>query len=182
MTLQPAPKLQVSEWLNTKEPITLEGLRGKVVLIEAFQMLCPGCVSLSLPQAMKVQKLFDSSRVAVIGLHSVFEHHEAQGSRAALAAFLHEYRINFPVAIDAQDPSGRLPQTMSAYQMRGTPTTILIDQAGHLRAQHFGAVDDMQLGAEITTLLNEGAIAESSDGQEDTQAGCTDEGCAVPTS
>ena len=48
-----APELQTTDWLNTDNPITLEALRGKIVLIEAFQMLCPGCVSRALPQAMR---------------------------------------------------------------------------------------------------------------------------------
>ena len=85
-------------------------------------MLCPGCVSHGLPQAQRARDAFSPKDLAVVGLHTVFEHHEAQGSRAALAAFLHEYRIDFPVGIDAQDE--RLPQTMRAYQMQGTPTTV----------------------------------------------------------
>jgi len=37
-----APDLEVAEWLNRPEPIRLADLRGKVVVMEAFQMLCPG--------------------------------------------------------------------------------------------------------------------------------------------
>ncbi len=51
----------------------------------------------------------------MLGLHSVFEHHDAQGTREALGAFLHEYRISFPVGIDAPSDEGRLPKTMTAY-------------------------------------------------------------------
>ncbi len=43
--LQTAPPLEVAQWLNVTEPPSLDRLRGKVVMIEAFQMLCPGCVS-----------------------------------------------------------------------------------------------------------------------------------------
>jgi peroxiredoxin len=150
-----AHELQVSEWLNTTDALTLEKLRGKVVLIEAFQMLCPGCVSHALPQAKRVAELFAEQDVAVIGLHTVFEHHAAQGTRAALAAFLHEYRITFPVAIDQPSDDGFLPKTMAAYQMQGTPTQILIDRSGKLRKNKFGIVDDMMLGAEIMSLLHE---------------------------
>ncbi|NQZ73343.1 MAG: TlpA family protein disulfide reductase, partial [Dinoroseobacter sp.] len=39
------PDLQVRQWFNTDKPITLSELRGKVVAIEAFQMLCPGCIN-----------------------------------------------------------------------------------------------------------------------------------------
>jgi len=43
--LRDAPPLQVAQWFNTPAPLSLEALRGKVVVLEAFQMLCPGCVS-----------------------------------------------------------------------------------------------------------------------------------------
>lgn len=87
------PELKTSHWFNTSEALTLESLRGRVVLIEALQMLCPGCVAKSLPQAQRVANACRSEDIAVIGLHTVFEHHEAQGTKEALAAFLHEYRI-----------------------------------------------------------------------------------------
>ena len=49
-----APELAVSRWFNTDENPTLAGLRGEVVVIEAFQMLCPGCVSHGIPQAQRI--------------------------------------------------------------------------------------------------------------------------------
>ena len=152
-----APELQTADWLNTDEPVLLGGLRGKVVLIEAFQMLCPGCVSHGLPQAMRVHRVFDRDDVAVVGLHTVFEHHDAQGSRAALTAFLHEYKIAFPVGIDAQSDSAELPQTMARYGMQGTPTLILVDRRGRLRKHKFGWEDDIVLGAEIMSLIRDDA-------------------------
>jgi hypothetical protein len=153
-----APELRVSEWLNTQTPLSLAGLRGRVVVMEAFQMLCPGCVQGGLPQVARVQEHFPESEVAVLGLHAVFEHHEAQGSRAALAAFLHEFHYSFPTGIDCQPPEGAgraLPLTMAAYAMQGTPTLVLIDRQGRLRRQIFGHVADMRLGAEIMALIQE---------------------------
>jgi hypothetical protein len=149
----PAPELEVQEWLNVESAPTLAAMRGRVVVLEAFQMLCPGCVHHGLPQAQRVARLFRPTDVQVLGIHTVFEHHEAQGTRAALAAFLHENRIEFPVAIDR--PTGRIPATMAAYEMQGTPTLVLIDAAGRRRAQHFGPVEDLQLGAELGRLLAE---------------------------
>ena len=148
-----APELQTTDWLNTDQPVSLEALRGRVVLIEAFQMLCPGCVSHGLPQAMRVHRLFNRDDVAVIGLHTVFEHHGAQGSRVALAAFLHEYKIDFPVGIDAPSDNDGLPKTMARYGMRGTPTLMLVDRQGRLRKHKFGLEDDLVLGAEIMSLI-----------------------------
>jgi hypothetical protein len=154
-----APDWQVEHWLNTPKPIGLADLRGKVVLALAFQMLCPGCVSHALPQAVRARQTFAEDGLAVIGLHTVFEHHEAQGSPAALAAFLHEYRIGFPVGIDAKDYNAGLPKTMQAYAMQGTPTTLLFDREGRLRLNKFGHLDDMRLGAAIASLLAETAPA-----------------------
>ena len=99
----PAPELQVAEWLNVTAPVTLASSRGRVVVIEAFQMLCPGCVLHGLPQAQTIRRAFGPSDVAVLGLHTVFEHHEAMAP-VSLRAFLHEYRIDFPVGIDAPGP------------------------------------------------------------------------------
>lgn len=148
-----APEIQVSQWFNTDKDLNLTDFQGKVLVIEAFQMLCPGCVAHGIPLAQSVQRTFSPDQVAVIGLHTVFEHHEAM-TPVSLAAFLHEYRITFPVGVDTASETG-LPKTMQAYQMRGTPSLILIDKSGNLRAHHFGEVSDMALGAEIASLASE---------------------------
>lgn len=144
----------VSQWFNTAEPPTLEGLRGHVILLHAFQMLCPGCVSHAIPQAEKLHRRFASDDLAVIGLHTVFEHHEAMRP-VALEAFLHEYKVTHPVGVDIPVPGTAIPATMQAYGMRGTPTTILIDRAGNIRAHRMGAMDDLELGLLIGLLIAE---------------------------
>jgi len=74
----------------------------------------------------------------------------------ALQAFLHEYRIGFPVGVDQPDGRGGLPLTMRAYGLRGTPTLLIFDALGRLRHHHFGQVDDLSLGAQIAALILEG--------------------------
>ena len=106
-----------------------------------------------MPQALRVRQTFAESEVAVVSLHAVFEHHAAQGSQQAFAAFLHDYRIEFPAGIDRQTPTGGLPETMATYAMYGTPTTLLIDRAGRLRLHKFGHIDDLRLGESIAALL-----------------------------
>jgi peroxiredoxin len=154
MTGRPAPDLDVVQWFNVQEPLMLAGLRGRVVVLHAFQMLCPGCVSHGLPQAQRIAATFPKSEVAVIGIHTVFEHHEAM-TPAALAAFIHEYRLNFPIAIDRPGGGGPIPHTMAAYGMRGTPSLVLIDRRGLIRRHAFGAEDDLRVGAEIAMLIAE---------------------------
>jgi len=148
----PAPELKISQWFNAPKSLNLADLRGKVVVIEAFQMLCPGCVSHGLPQAQTVFQTFDREQVEVIGIHTVFEHHDAM-KPVSLEAFLYEYRIAFPVGVDKVSSSGEIPQTMAAYELRGTPSLVVIDQLGQIRQQHFGQIPDMVIGAQIATLL-----------------------------
>lgn len=174
-----APALRTAGWLNVDEPLSLEQSRGKVVMIEAFQMLCPGCVSHGLPLADRVYKTFGRNEVVVIGLHTVFEHHTAQGTREALEAFLHEYKYDFPVAIDRPSKQSDVPQTMQAYRMQGTPTLILIDRQGRLRRQRFGHVPDLELGADIASLLEDGHSRPSPNGSHAPAGSCDASGCVV---
>lgn len=149
-----APAWQVSRWFNAETPLDLAGLRGRVVALHAFQMLCPGCVLHGVPQAERIHQQFAGEGVAVVGLHTVFEHHEAM-QPVSLQAFLHEFRVTHPVAVDAPVPGQRIPATMQAYGMQGTPTLVLIDRAGRIRRQHFGRQDDLAVGAEVMRLLCE---------------------------
>lgn len=147
--------LHAAEWLNTDHPPALADFHGRVLAVEVFQMLCPGCVSHGLPQAGRIAGTFAPDKVAVIGLHSVFEHHAAM-TPVALRAFLHEYRIRFPVAVDQPGDPGPLPRTMAEWQLEGTPTLVLFDRQGQMRARHFGQVSDLALGAQIMALMLEG--------------------------
>jgi len=151
-----APALQVAQWLNTETEPTLAALRGRIVVLHAFQMLCPACVSHGLPQARKMRQLFAARDVAVIGLHTVFEHHAVM-TPAALDAFVREYRYTFPIGIDRPVAGSSIPATMRAYQLQGTPSTVLIDRQGRIRLSHFGLLDDMAVGAAIGQLAAEAA-------------------------
>jgi peroxiredoxin len=154
---QAAPEWSISQWFNSERALRLADLRGKVVLLHAFQMLCPACVHHGLPQAQRVRANFAAQDVAVIGLHTVFEHHAAM-TPISLQAFLHEYRVAFPVGVDAPstNPDDPIPVTMRTYGMQGTPSLLLIDRNGDLRHHAFGAEDDLALGAAIATLVAAG--------------------------
>jgi peroxiredoxin len=147
------PELAVAGWLNTREPLSLERLKGRVVIVLAFQMLCPGCVEHAIPQARRLRARFNAEQVAIIGLHSVFEHHQVM-TPAALEVFVSEFKMPFPVAIDEPDGDG-MPKTMAAYQMQGTPTLLIFDRAGRLRRHYFGKPDDIMLAAEIMAMAIE---------------------------
>ena len=147
--------LQVSRWLNTEAPFSLAALRGRLVVVHAFQMLCPACVSHGLPQTQRLHQQLQGHPAQVLGLHTVFEHHEAMGE-VALRAFIHEYRLTFPIGIDRPGLAGDpIPQTMRAWGLRGTPSLLVFDGQGRLRAHEFGAVDDLALGLLLGQLKGE---------------------------
>ena len=179
-----APPLRVSQWFNSAEPISLDALRGRVVLLHAFQMLCPACVSHGLPQALKARELFRESDLAVIGLHTVFEHHAVMNA-AALQVFIAEYRLTFPIGIDEPSDTGSIPRTMQAYRLQGTPSLVLIDRAGRMRASHFGIVDDLALGGLIGRLIGEEHGSAAGDAVPGVpadapgSAACDDDGCRI---
>ncbi len=147
-----APELQVQRWFNAAGPVTLQGLRGKIVVLHAFQMLCPGCVAHSIPLARKMHEMAKGSDLVTLGLHTVFEHHAAM-TPVSLEAFLHEYQIKFPVGVDQPGEGQPIPKTMAAYGMRGTPTAIVIDREGRIAQHAFGAVDELALGLFLGQLL-----------------------------
>jgi peroxiredoxin len=147
------PPLDVERWFNIETPPTLQSLRGKVVVLHTFQMLCPGCVSHAIPQARRLHEI--AKRVdglVVLGLHTVFEHHAAM-TAVALEAFLHEYKIAFPVAVDRPSSDGPIPRTMAAYGLQGTPSTIVFSRAGTVARLSFGTEDDLVLGLVLGGLL-----------------------------
>ncbi|MBE7416839.1 MAG: redoxin domain-containing protein [Ideonella sp.] len=173
--------LRVARWFNTPQPLALDALRGRVVAVHAFQMLCPACVSHGLPQAARLHEMFARDDLVVIGLHTVFEHHAVMGADA-LQAFIHEYRLRFPIAIDEPDAQGSLPRTMAAWDLQGTPSLLLFDRQGRLQLKHFGHLDDLALGVVLGQLLTQRDAQRSLPGEvAGTAAGCSDDGCAADT-
>jgi peroxiredoxin len=142
----------ISQWFNTDSTITLDQLKGRVVVVGAFQMLCPGCVAHSIPQLKKLHELSTDLPLTVIGLHTVFEHHQAM-QPYALRAFIHEYRLSFPVGVAAYEGNSTMPKTMQDWHMRGTPSTFVFSANGDLCLHQFGHLDDLSLGVFVGQLL-----------------------------
>ena len=149
-----APEVTVSHWFNTDQTLTLAGLRGNVVMLHAFQMVCAGCTLQATPQAVRMWHMHREAGLKVIGLHTVFEHHAVMTPNA-LAVYLHEFRIPFPVGVDLAKEGEPIPRTMQTYRLQGTPSTLLIDRAGRLRHQRLGMETDEALSRTIEALLAE---------------------------
>ena len=147
------PEIEASRWYNSDGKTTLKGYKGKVAIVAIFQMLCPGSQKYGLPQAMRLRQAFADKEVAVVGLHMAFENFDKQ-SPEKVEEFLKQNGITIPVAYDK--PNGdKLPATMEAYELQGTPALLIFDRQGRLRRHYLGAVDDLRIGAEVMGLLME---------------------------
>jgi glutathione peroxidase-family protein len=67
-----APNLQVSTWIQGK-PTNIDNEKGNVVLIEVFQVNCPGCFLYSIPETIDVYRKFKDKGLTVLGLATAFE-------------------------------------------------------------------------------------------------------------
>jgi hypothetical protein len=74
-------------------------------------------------------------------------------TEVALEAFIHEYRLTFPIGVDEPGEGTPIPVTMQRYGMQGTPTSILIGRDGNVAHHGFGQQSDMALGAIIAAEL-----------------------------
>ncbi len=153
-TPDPIPlTLDVSRWFHAPAGFSLADLRGRPVLLHTFQLLCPGCVQHAIPQIRRIEALGDE--VAVVGLHTVFEHHDAM-TPTVLEAFLHENHLHHPVGVDASVPGQRIPSTMARLRLQGTPSLLLLDREGRERRRWFGAVSDLEIGWELGRITASG--------------------------
>lgn len=68
----PAPDLKVSEWVQGG-PISLKDYQGKVIVVEVFQVNCPGCFIYGIPEAIDTYQKYKNNGVVVLGLATAFE-------------------------------------------------------------------------------------------------------------
>jgi thiol-disulfide isomerase/thioredoxin len=67
-----APNLEVSSWVQGK-PTNIDKERGNVVLVEVFQVNCPGCFLYSIPEVIDIYKKYRDKGLTIVGLATAFE-------------------------------------------------------------------------------------------------------------
>ena len=153
----PAPDWDVAAWLNSA-PVSLDGLRGRVVLIDFFQLWCPACKAFTLPLMLTwrddtfAQDIADG-RLAIVGIHSVFEGHDHQ-TLARLERFVAKEGITHPVGHDRHGIDTRLPNTLILYGVRGTPSTVLVGKDGIVADHVLGVFDPDERAGLIRALMD----------------------------
>jgi cytochrome c biogenesis protein CcdA/thiol-disulfide isomerase/thioredoxin len=143
----PAPAFAgLDGWINT-DPLTLRGLRGKVVLIDFWTYSCVNCLR-TLPFVRAWAERYRASGLVVVGVHSpefAFEKVPAN-----VRENVRRLSIRYPVALDS-----RLG-TWTAWHNQYWPAKYLIDRRGHVRYYHFGEGEYDRTEQAIRQLLAEG--------------------------
>ena len=151
----PAPEWDIAEWVHG-DPVRLQDLRGQVVVIDFFQLWCPGCKSFSIPTTLQWEKDFAQDiaedRMKIVSIHTVFEGHEHQNINR-LKKFVKKTGFGHPVGNDRHDIDDRLPNTMILYGTRGTPEVAIIDKEGRIAYQKIGFFDVPEKAQLIRELM-----------------------------
>jgi thiol-disulfide isomerase/thioredoxin len=144
VTPTPAPDFAgLTNWINSP-PLTLESLRGKVVLVDFWTYSCINCIR-TLPYVEKWYQAYASRGLVIIGINTpefAFEHVPAN-----VAAAVKHDGIKYPVALDNNY------DTWNAFQNDSWPADYLIDQSGNIRYTSVGEGDYPTTERAIQQLL-----------------------------
>jgi thiol-disulfide isomerase/thioredoxin len=140
-----APELAPGDWINS-EPLKLNALRGRVVLIEFWTFGCINCRN-TLPFIKSLDDRYRQQGLTVIGVHSP-EFDEARKVEH-LRREISSLGIRYPVVTDNDY------QTWNAYKVEAWPTVFLLDKEGRIRWMHVGEGDYDEAERQIQKLLAE---------------------------
>jgi cytochrome c biogenesis protein CcdA/thiol-disulfide isomerase/thioredoxin len=142
----------IARWLNTprRRPLTMRGLRGKVVLIDFLTYSCINCIR-TFPHLKAWHRRYAKSGLVIVGVHTpefAFEHVPSNVRRA-----VGRFGLRYPIALD----NGF--ETWNAYSNQYWPAKYLVDVEGRVRYAHFGEGEYEQTETAIRHLLAERGVA-----------------------
>jgi thiol-disulfide isomerase/thioredoxin len=136
------PALQVKGWVNTEggKEVTLDGLRGKVVVLDFWGVWCGPCRA-AMPHLKELYARHKDEGLVVIGVHTA-----SQGEK--MAEYVKQEALPWPVAVDAEG------KTVASFHVDSFPDYYLIDRAGNLRVADLA---NGELDRAVIALLKEPA-------------------------
>ena len=124
------------------QPLSLDALRGKVVVVNFWASWCrPACYE-EAPVLERGWRAWRDRGVVVVGI-------DIQDTVEAGERFIRDLNLTFP---NARDTSGRVS---IGYGVYGVPETFFIDRGGRIRVKHVGAVTDDVFQSAVERLLAE---------------------------
>ncbi|CAH0348251.1 cytochrome c biogenesis protein DipZ [Aquabacterium sp. CECT 9606] len=133
----------IHQWLNSP-PLSMKGLRGKVVMVDFWTHACVNCVR-TLPHVQRWHERYAAQGLVVVGVHTpefAFER-----STDSVQQAIRRHGLTYPVAQDNRY------QTWNAYGNRYWPAIYLVDRQGRIVFTHFGEGDEAAIEQRIQKLL-----------------------------
>jgi len=141
-----APEFQgISNWINS-EPLTMEELRGKVVLVDFWTLGCHNCIA-TMPYLRDWHAKYAEKGLVIVGVHTPefdYEHVTRNVVNSTV-----RYGLEYPVAQDNDF------DTWDSYSNSSWPAEYLIDKDGIVRYKHFGQGAYEETEKQIRDLLDE---------------------------
>ncbi|HVE59295.1 MAG TPA: thioredoxin-like domain-containing protein [Pyrinomonadaceae bacterium] len=150
-----APELTgAKSWLNTDKPLSIAGLRGKVVLLDFWTYGCINCIHI-IPDLKKLEAKY-ANNLVVIGVHSAKFTNE--GDTENIRQIILRYGLEHPIANDSDF------KIWEQYAVNAYPTQVIIDPAGYVVGTAVGegyseGVDKL-IGATIEDFRKKGLLDE----------------------
>ena len=141
-----APEFAEGKWINS-EPLSLQKLRGQVVLVDFWTFGCYNCIN-TLPALKGYNSKFGGKGLTIVGVETP----ETEGEKVFenLTNAVKKRAITYPIVTDYEG------KTWQAYNVNAWPTIIILDKQGRIRYTHVGeGAYDVQEKV-IQTLLAEG--------------------------
>jgi len=121
--------------------ITMESLKGKVVLVNAWATWCPPCV-MEMPGFQRVYEDYKDQGFTVLGIS------RDQADPSAVRAFLTQKGITYPVAMAWQS-------SLDGFEVGGLPTSFLIGKDGRIKHRVEGVFAEPALRMAVRILLDD---------------------------
>jgi len=144
MMMGKAPELQsISGWINS-EPLTLNSLKGRVVILDFWTYGCYNCQN-TLPEMKKLHAKYDKEGLVIIGVHTSefpYERKRENVERAVASAGL-----TYPIALDSNNTTWKL------YGNHWWPRQTIIDVNGEVAYEHVGEGSYREIEVKVVELL-----------------------------
>ena len=140
-----APEISSGEWINS-EPLTLQSLRGRVVLIDFWTFACYNCRN-TLPTVESWDSRYRDKGLTIIGVHT--PELDIERNIDSLRREIGTLGIKYPVVTDSDY------QTWKAYKVEAWPTLFVLDKQGRIRWTHVGEGAYAETEEVIKNLLAE---------------------------
>jgi thiol-disulfide isomerase/thioredoxin len=152
---KPAPAIAAESWLNT-DPLTLDALKGKVVIIDFWAPWCAPCRRVIPTLARDFNELKDKGLV-VIGFTKLYGRYsdeiQKKGAvapdeeKSLIQGFVDRNQLKYPIAISDQGAE------FEKYGVSGIPTMVFIDKAGNIYDIKVGSGNEAEITEKIKLLL-----------------------------